>query len=129
MSKNIECVICLETLSEKNCYPSPKEATCAHATCKKCLCSYLKEMPDGEYHLGYVSLECPDFAYVVKRVDDMELRRLSLKTAKEKNWCVCPKCNRIIDKVGGCQHIKCICGSKIAYDSARLKKLRDTMFE
>lgn len=62
MSGNIECVICLETCSEKNCYPSAKESTCLHATCEKCLCEYLKGTPDGEYHLGYISLECPDFA-------------------------------------------------------------------
>lgn len=62
MSGIIECVICMELFSEKNCYPSTKEENCEHATCEKCLCAYLNETPNGEYHLGYILLECPDFA-------------------------------------------------------------------
>ncbi|KAI9263926.1 hypothetical protein EDC94DRAFT_583927 [Helicostylum pulchrum] len=109
------------------------EENCTFVVCRGCnraFCSACKK----KWHTD-----------VVKRVDNEELRRLSLKTAKDKNWCIFPKCSRIIDKIDGCANIKCICGSKIcyrcgrllyvckhlcdAYDSDRLKKLRDTMFE
>lgn len=39
------------------------------------------------------------FPDVVKRPDNEELKRLSLKTVKDKNWCICPKCSRVIDKI------------------------------
>ncbi|KAI8081250.1 hypothetical protein BDF21DRAFT_382677 [Thamnidium elegans] len=46
--------------------------------------------------------------------DEAELKK-TLKEAEQNNWCCCPKCHGLVEKVGGCSTMKCSCGTYFCY--------------
>ncbi|KAI9273538.1 hypothetical protein EDC94DRAFT_595187 [Helicostylum pulchrum] len=46
--------------------------------------------------------------------DEAELKN-TLKEAEKNNWCCCPKCHTIVEKMGGCSTMKCSCGTYFCY--------------
>ena len=67
--------------------------SCQAATCTGC---------KAESHLG----ACREDEH------QGQLRRLT----QEMNWKVCPSCNIVVERTGGCNHITCTCGHEFCYN-------------
>lgn len=75
--------------------------TCGEATCVECR------------ELWHVGMTCEQFKREKRRLNVDKLNEL----ATMKGWKNCPHCNRLIEKIGGCNSITCRCNRTFHYGS------------
>ncbi|EPS40026.1 hypothetical protein H072_6152 [Dactylellina haptotyla CBS 200.50] len=94
-SKLINCAYCQEELADASTSITKDAAYCPDCrdlTCVTC---------GDEMHKGL----CPE---------DDGVKEL-IRTAGTRGWTSCPKCNELVSKNGGCNHIFCRCGTTFCY--------------
>lgn len=75
--------------------------TCRHATCVECR------------ELWHVGMTCAQYKAEKKRLNVDKLNALALSM----RWKNCPHCNRLIEKISGCDTIYCPCRKTFNYGS------------
>lgn len=75
---------------------------CKSKLCMKCRVSW---------HANYTCAEFQEIPETERQVEDLQL----LDLAKQSAWGKCPKCNFIVEKTQGCNHISCRCGTSFCY--------------
>ncbi|KAK6331632.1 hypothetical protein TWF718_002181 [Orbilia javanica] len=101
----IPCVYCKKELLEATTLISDLAAYCS--SCNRLTCTTCRDQMHKDV--------CP------KSQGAQEFE----KTAERAKWVRCPKCNRVIEKDGGCNHIQCICGSSFCSKCGLLVRLSD----
>lgn len=108
------------------------EAVSTMFTCSKCLrffsADYISKHIAAEIENNIANVKCPEpscdavlkpnmFApFVPKRVLDCWRDELmTMQLAKENNWKKCPNCKVYVEKIQGCSHINCVCGSQFCH--------------
>ena len=109
-------VTCPGINCQKNLFMIWKDAsyfTCNQ--CKKIFCSNELCYGDWEKHKN---ISCLEFKKKIRQKKDDENEELFKKTKDEKKWINCPKCKINIEKISGCNYIRCesnICQKKTCF--------------
>ncbi|CDH60739.1 predicted protein [Lichtheimia corymbifera JMRC:FSU:9682] len=53
----------------------------------------------------------------IRRKNSMELR----KVAKNKGWSRCPRCHHMVERIAGCNYVRCRCGTGFCYRCGSLR--------
>ncbi|CAH8387477.1 unnamed protein product [Eruca vesicaria subsp. sativa] len=67
----------------------------------------------------HVGIGCEEYGNTKKKSSDEE-DALLVQMAKNKYWKRCPSCKFYVEKVVGCVHMTCRCGSEFCYDCGSL---------
>ncbi|KAF3177942.1 hypothetical protein EYR41_006544 [Orbilia oligospora] len=101
----IPCAYCGEDLFDAKALISESAAYCL--SCNKLTCTTCRK----EMHKDV----CPESQGI------LEFQKAAIKA----KWNQCPKCNRIIEKSGGCNHISCECGQSFCSKCGEPIRLED----
>ncbi|KAJ5383935.1 hypothetical protein N7517_001846 [Penicillium concentricum] len=85
---------------------------CTVRTCTDCK----KEGHRGD--CTYVNANNYSVAQEAEEINDYLLEKL----AKKKRWQRCSNCSRMIERISGCQHIRCSCGVDICYKCGKRER-------
>uniref|UniRef100_A0A0A0KUV8 IBR domain-containing protein n=1 Tax=Cucumis sativus TaxID=3659 RepID=A0A0A0KUV8_CUCSA len=68
-------------------------------------------------YLVYLTLAVDHKRKAVRIIMERTLKEASgiMKLAEEMKWKRCPDCKNLVERIGGCSHIICICGSHFCY--------------
>jgi len=76
---------------------------------------------------------CPKCAFVTCRLckkadhadicNEDETGRQLISLAESKKWQACPHCKIIVDKIDGCLHMSCRCGTEFCYNCGKSSSL------
>ena len=119
----VACGICYETLSWNMKY----SLECRHHFCNKCVIDYL------EYHIcngNVLELSCPEHGCRIPfNLPDLKSlltpeifykylkfrENIAVNLKRNIRWCPRADCGRYVEKVGGKNHLVCICGEDFCF--------------
>jgi len=89
-----------------------------HLNCPMCKKSYCLQCKT-EWHKG---MTCEEYQ-ITKNKDENDVK--FEEYAKGSKLKQCPKCKRWVEKIDGCDHISCPCGTPFCYRCGRIKESED----